>query len=280
MADNVSVEESSSSTLFGVLMNGAFDSSNMHDISDILDSSSKSSCSDSADLFVPETPSPVFSKMKKCGQQKYLRSESNVKNEDHFTNAIFDSESQSEPSTAPEPVLEFCCIPGCSVNAPREFGYCSRPGCSESGVLRHSTSRSFDHHLMMFQSSAANVSLSVNRRNQGSRRRWPMHTLQDILDDSQGDHYEELLSLEERLGEVVTKKMSSAQINCLPTKTFNSASAAGKTICQICYCDYKEREKLRILPCLHDYHTRCVDRWLKKNSTCPICRADAASNIL
>uniref|UniRef100_A0A8C2K637 RING-type domain-containing protein n=1 Tax=Cyprinus carpio TaxID=7962 RepID=A0A8C2K637_CYPCA len=44
----------------------------------------------------------------------------------------------------------------------------------------------------------------------------------------------------------------------------------------ICFSEYKAGERLRILPCLHDYHVKCIDRWLKENATCPICRADVS----
>lgn len=36
--------------------------------------------------------------------------------------------------------------------------------------------------------------------------------------------------------------------------------------CQICFCDYTDGEKLRMLPCFHDYHMKCIDRWLKVNT--------------
>ncbi|KAK5602083.1 hypothetical protein CRENBAI_017010 [Crenichthys baileyi] len=48
------------------------------------------------------------------------------------------------------------------------------------------------------------------------------------------------------------------------------------TRCQICFCEYADGEKLRMLPCFHDYHVQCIDRWLKDNITCPICRANLA----
>lgn len=37
--------------------------------------------------------------------------------------------------------------------------------------------------------------------------------------------------------------------------------------------DYKEKEILRIIPyCGHTFHLYCIDMWLRKQSTCPVCR--------
>ncbi|KAI3444416.1 hypothetical protein Pfo_001081 [Paulownia fortunei] len=43
--------------------------------------------------------------------------------------------------------------------------------------------------------------------------------------------------------------------------------------CPICLEGYGAKEKVRrINLCQHCFHADCIDRWLQKNSTCPICR--------
>ncbi|XP_040128507.2 E3 ubiquitin-protein ligase RLIM [Ictidomys tridecemlineatus] len=44
--------------------------------------------------------------------------------------------------------------------------------------------------------------------------------------------------------------------------------------CSICLTEFRESNKIRILPCSHEYHIHCIDRWLSENSTCPVCRRE------
>ena len=43
--------------------------------------------------------------------------------------------------------------------------------------------------------------------------------------------------------------------------------------CLVCLEKYKILEYKRVLPnCKHYFHKKCIDKWLKKNASCPICR--------
>ena len=46
-----------------------------------------------------------------------------------------------------------------------------------------------------------------------------------------------------------------------------------KECCNICCEDYIVGQYKRTLPsCNHVFHKKCVDKWLKTKSNCPICR--------
>ncbi|XLR10097.1 hypothetical protein HN51_046686 [Arachis hypogaea] len=64
-------------------------------------------------------------------------------------------------------------------------------------------------------------------------------------------------------------------LDAIPILKFNQEafSAIEDTQCVICLADFREREVLRIMPkCNHTFHLSCIDIWLRKQSTCPVCR--------
>lgn len=67
-----------------------------------------------------------------------------------------------------------------------------------------------------------------------------------------------------------------------------SAGSSGPTVervlpaedaeCCICLSCYEDNVELRELPCGHHFHCTCVDRWLRMNSTCPLCKYNVSKN--
>ena len=57
-----------------------------------------------------------------------------------------------------------------------------------------------------------------------------------------------------------------AEIEQLPAYRFNGEnqrSVSDQTSCVVCMCDFENRQLLRVLPCSHEFHAKCVDKWLK-----------------
>jgi hypothetical protein len=57
----------------------------------------------------------------------------------------------------------------------------------------------------------------------------------------------------------------------------SAAPNASPSDCSICMETYHNGDKLRSLPCHHEFHQACVDPWLGLHATCPLCRAAVAA---
>ena len=58
-------------------------------------------------------------------------------------------------------------------------------------------------------------------------------------------------------------------ITSLPTWT--AIERTVENVCGICLQIFGSDE-LKTLPCMHAYHTACVDNWLHRSMTCPTCK--------
>ncbi|OVA01963.1 zinc finger protein [Macleaya cordata] len=52
------------------------------------------------------------------------------------------------------------------------------------------------------------------------------------------------------------------------------------TTCPICISEYRPKETLKSIPaCNHFFHANCIDRWLRVNATCPVCRKSPIPSV-
>jgi hypothetical protein len=47
--------------------------------------------------------------------------------------------------------------------------------------------------------------------------------------------------------------------------------------CVICLERYEGDEAVRTIPCMHSFHSVCIDRWLQNTAICPICKQSIAT---
>jgi hypothetical protein len=84
--------------------------------------------------------------------------------------------------------------------------------------------------------------------------------------DDEGDFYSEqangdLLDQDDDEG-FLDLGLPKHLIEFYPTTTAEEVSVVG-VVCDICLNEYKSDDKLRTIPCLHRFHCKCIDKWLK-----------------
>ena len=104
---------------------------------------------------------------------------------------------------------------------------------------------------------------SSNRRNRNI-------SFLDLNNNNFGDIFDQFFSLignrENPTDQEILNELPETQIedvNKLDTEKKN---------CVICLEDFKNGDKACVLPCVHLFHTNCIQQWLKTKNFCPICK--------
>lgn len=84
--------------------------------------------------------------------------------------------------------------------------------------------------------------------------------------------------MKERLDQLRITKYNRAERNIeARTKQFqpvSDVSIENEDVCPICLIEFEDDEDVRNLPCKHIFHVACIDEWLKRNTSCPMCKSN------
>ncbi|GFQ00771.1 E3 ubiquitin-protein ligase mbr2 [Phtheirospermum japonicum] len=97
----------------------------------------------------------------------------------------------------------------------------------------------------------------------------------DMRLDVDNMSYEELLALEERIGNVCTGLTEENILSGLKQRKFVNSKVeeyVETEPCSICREEYNDGEDLGTLECGHDFHKECIKQWLVQKNLCPICK--------
>ncbi|MBA0838528.1 hypothetical protein Goarm_004338 [Gossypium armourianum] len=96
----------------------------------------------------------------------------------------------------------------------------------------------------------------------------------DMRLDVDNMSYEELLALEERIGNVNTGLSEEMISNQLKRQKYSSVPGTQLETepCCVCQEEYNDGEDLGTLECGHDFHADCIKQWLMHKNLCPICK--------
>ena len=97
-------------------------------------------------------------------------------------------------------------------------------------------------------------------------------------DESEAGSGEDEFEFEEKgAGADIIAALPTRQLRLPPARTRRGARKAAEQArqCVICQCPCEDGETLKRLPCLHEFHCGCIDRWLQESAACPLCNCDA-----
>jgi len=125
--------------------------------------------------------------------------------------------------------------------------------------------------------------LNAIRENSGERALNPPEMGQLLRQTRFGpNEFDMLHQLDEVLSNLARGGACERSIRRCPTHVYRKPSAldqqdnAGgqqdKMRCCICLENYKDQDVIKLLPCFHRFHEGCVDKWLRKQAVCPICK--------
>lgn len=80
---------------------------------------------------------------------------------------------------------------------------------------------------------------------------------------------------EQAAARLATTGVKKRTLRKIPITIYGSSTEESfqSSECPICLGEFLDGEKVRVLPnCYHNFHVKCIDKWLVSHSSCPNCR--------
>lgn len=68
------------------------------------------------------------------------------------------------------------------------------------------------------------------------------------------------------------QQQPAASSNNCGTMNGTGSVPASSESCAICFDEFQADDEIKELPCHHFYHVNCIDSWLARDVTCPLCK--------
>ena len=113
-----------------------------------------------------------------------------------------------------------------------------------------------------------------------------LHTYNQIIDEIEEIEVREsldrnlnILDFIERITEATIREISLEESRPNPgnkekVNYFTIDEVTQSKECSICLCNFESSDRVGKLPCRHMYHEDCLNKWIDKHNTCPVCRLE------
>ncbi|TVU16361.1 hypothetical protein EJB05_39920 [Eragrostis curvula] len=147
-----------------------------------------------------------------------------------------------------------------------------------SGALRAHQSPRLRSGYLMEREGEGVWGVPLSMRSREGRRLMEIRNALQMIHRGENVRLEELLALEERIGNVSTGLSEETVTKLLKQKKFSSwrlKASMDPEPCCICQEEYVDGDDLGRLDCGHDFHAGCIKQWLVMKNLCPICKNTA-----
>ena len=127
-------------------------------------------------------------------------------------------------------------------------------------------------HYSRFDDGDTNVEILIRSGPMNSNREEPIDNILNILRLMQ--RYENEINRNDfnTPYEDVKVTLSKKDVNSIPDHVCEGNNHE-KNRCSICLSKYIKGSKIKTLSCNHQFHSKCIDKWLLKyNDKCPLCK--------